>query len=154
MGRLTADPTWASVLQARRIALYAAIGGRLPGWSVCFLDARLCPHQNVGVRGRLVAIVIALAVLAFAEIRDDDRASTAQRQSDAASGQLAHPPAPVPDPPAIITAAVSTSVTVRTVFVVESRHQLGPALGACTLARLLPVVAHDTGKPRSFPLLI
>jgi hypothetical protein len=94
---------------------------------VCVLDARLLPHQNVGVRGRLIAITIALAVLAFAEIRYDDQASTAQRRSNAASGQLADPPAPEPAPPAIITAAVSTSATVRTAFVVESRHQLSPA---------------------------
>jgi hypothetical protein len=121
---------------------------------VRFLDALLFPHQNVGVRGRLIAIVIALAVLAFAESRYDDQASTAQRQSNAASGQLADPPAPEPDVPAIITAAVSTSATVRTVFVVESRHQLSPALSACTASRPLPVVAHSTGQPRSFPLLI
>ena len=107
-----------------------------------------------GVRGRLIAIVIALAVLAFAEIRYDDQASTAQRQSNAASGQLADPPAPEPDLPAIITAAVSTSATVRMVLVVESRHQLSPALSVFTVSRHLPVVAHSTGQPRFFPLLI
>jgi hypothetical protein len=112
------------------------------------------PHKNVGVRGRLVAIVIALAVLAFAEIRSDDQASTAQRQGSAASGQLADPPTPEPDAPAFITAAVSTSVTVRTALVVESRHQLSPGVGAFTVSRPLPVVPHRTGQPRSFPLLI
>jgi hypothetical protein len=121
---------------------------------ICFLDARLSPHQNVGVRGRLIAIVIALAVLAVAEIRYDDQAPTAQRQSNAASGQLADPPAPEPDVPAIITAAVSTSATVQTVLVAASRRQLSPALGVFTLSRHLPVVAHNTRKPRLFPLLI
>ncbi len=106
-----------------------------------------------GVRGRLIAIVIALAVLAFAEIRYDDQAPTAQRQSTAASG-LADPPAPEPDLPAIITAAVSTSATFQTVLVVESRRQLSPALSVFTVSPHLPVVAHSTGKPRFFPLLI
>jgi hypothetical protein len=121
---------------------------------ICFLDARLSPHQNVGVRGRLIAIVIALAVLAFAEIRYDDQATTAQRQSNAASGQLADPPAPEPDVPAIVIAAVSTSATVQTVLVIESRRQLSPALSVFTVSPPLPVVAHSTEKPRFFPLLI
>jgi hypothetical protein len=106
------------------------------------------------VRGCLIAIVIALAVLAFAEIRYDDQAPTAQRQSNAASGQLADTPAPDPDLPAIITAAVSTSATVQTVLVIESRRQLSPALSVFTVSRHLQVVAHSTGKPRFFPLLI
>ena len=98
--------------------------------------------------------MIALVVLACAEIRYDDRAPTAQRQSTAASGQLADRPAPEPEVPAIITAAVSTSATVPTVLVVESRCQPGPALSVFTVSRHLPVVAHGTGKPRFFPLLI
>ena len=114
----------------------------------------MSPHQNVGVRGRLIAIVIALAVLAFAEIRYDDQAGTAQRQSSAASGQLANPPAPEPDVPAIVAAAVSTSATVQTVLVIEPRRQLSPALSVFTVSPHLPVVAHSTDKPRFFPLLI
>ena len=121
--------------------------------SAC-LDARLSPRQNVGVRGCLIAIVIALSVLAFAEIRYDDRAPTAQRKSNVASGQLAGPPAPEHDVPAIISAAASTSATVQTVLVVESRRQLSPALSVFTVSRHLPVVAHSTGKPRFVPLLI
>ena len=128
--------------------------GRGVELGICFLDARLSPHHNVGVRGRLIAIVIVLAVLAFAEIRSDDQAPTAQRQSNAASGQLADPPAPEPDLPAIITAAVSTSATFQTVLVVESRRQLSPALSVFTLSPHLPVIAHSAGKPRFFPLLI
>jgi hypothetical protein len=119
-----------------------------------FLDARLSPHQNVCVMGRLIAIVIALAILAFAEIRYDAQAPTAQRQRDAVSGQLADPPAPEPDVPAIITASVSTSATVQTVLLVESRRQLSPAVSVFIVSRHLPVVAHSTGKPRFFPLLI
>ena len=107
------------------------------------------------MRGRLIAIVIALAVLAFAEFRDDNQAPTAQRQSIAASGQLADPPAPDPDPPAIINAAVSSSTTVQTVPpLVESRHQLGLPLSVFAVSHLPPVVACRTAKPRSFPLLI
>lgn len=98
--------------------------------------------------------MIALSVLAFAEIRYDDQAPTAQRQSNAASGQLADPPAPEPDVPAIITAGVSTSATVQTVLVFESRRQLSPALSIFTVSPHLPVVPHSTGKPRFFPLLI
>lgn len=97
--------------------------------------------------------MIALAVLAFAEIRHDDPARTAERQSNAAFGQLAGPPAPEPDVPAIITAAVGTSATVQTVLVVESRRHLRPALSVFTLSPRLPV-AHSTDKPRFFPLLI
>jgi hypothetical protein len=106
------------------------------------------------VRRRLIAIVIALAVLACAQVRYDDRAPTAHRQSAAVSGQLADRPAPQPDVPAIITAAVSTSATVQTVLVVESMGQLRPALSVFTVSRHLPVLAHGTGRPRSFPLLI
>ena len=98
--------------------------------------------------------MIALAVLAFAEIRYDDRAPTAQRQSNTGSGQLADQPAPEPDVPAILTAAVSASATVQTVLLAESRRQLSPALSVCTVSPHLPVVAHSTGKPRFFPLLI
>lgn len=98
--------------------------------------------------------MIALAVLAFAEFRDDNQAATAQRQSIAASGQLADPPAPEPDLPAIISAAVSTSATVQTVPLVESRRQLGLPLGVFAVSHPPPVVASRTAKPRSFPLLI
>jgi hypothetical protein len=120
----------------------------------CLIDARLFPHQNAGVRGRLVAIVIALAVLAFAEFRDDNQASTAQRQSIAASGQLADAPAPEPDRPPVITAAVRTSVSVQTVPFVESRRQLCLPLSVFAASHHPPVVACRTAKPRSFPLLI
>ena len=130
------------------------IDPRRPSVAVWSLDACLSPYQNVGVRGRLIAIVIVLAVLAFAEIRYDAQAPTAQRQSNAASGQLADPPVPEPDPPATITAAVSTSAAVQTVLVIESRRQLSPALSVFTVSRHLQVVAHGTAKPRSFPLLI
>lgn len=118
------------------------------------LTPLVCPHQNDGVRGRVIAIVLALVVLAFAETRHDDRASEARHQGNATSGQLAAPPAPQPDLPAIITAAVKTSTTVRTALVVESRHQLNPALSVSSVSRHLPVVAYSTGKPRAFPLLI
>lgn len=121
---------------------------------ICFLDARPSPHQNVGVRTRLIAIVIVLAVFAAAEIRHDDQPSTLQLQRNAASGQLADPPAPEPDVPPIIAAAVSTSATVQTVLVVESRRQLRPAYSLFTVSRHLLVVAHSTGKPRFLPLLI
>ena len=105
------------------------------------------------MRGRLIAIVLVLAVLALAEIGYDAQAPTAQRQTNAASGQLADPPAPEPDVPAIIRAAVSTSATVQTVLGVESRRQL-PALSVFTGSPHLPRVAHSTVKPRFFPLLI
>jgi hypothetical protein len=121
---------------------------------IWFLDARLSSHQNIGVSGRLIAVAIALAVLAFAEIRYDGQASTAQGQNNAASGQLADPPTPEPEVPAIITAAVSTSATVQTLLLVESRRELSPAFSVVTVSPHLPVVARSTGKPRFFPLLI
>lgn len=122
--------------------------------TICLLDASLSPHQNVGVRGRLIAIVIALAVLGFAEIRFDDQAPTTQGQTNAATGQLADTPAPESDVPAIMTAAVSTSATVQTLLIVESSRQLNSALSVFTVSPRLPIVAHSTGKPRFFPLLI
>jgi voltage-gated potassium channel Kch len=106
------------------------------------------------VRGRLITIAIALPVLAFAVIRHADQAPTAQRQSNAAAGQLADPRAPEPDVPAIITAAVNTSATVQTVLVVGSSRQLRPALSVFAVSPHLPVVARSTDKPRFFPLLI
>ena len=120
--------------------------------SICFLDGRLSPHQNVGVRRRLIAIMIALAILAFAEIGNDDQAPTTQRHSAAASGQFGDQPAPEPDVPAILTAAVNTSATIQTVLVVESSRQLRAALGVFTVRPRPPVVAHSTDKPRFFPL--
>ena len=123
---------------------------------ISFLDARVCPQQNVGVRGRLIAIaiVLALAALAFAEIRYDDGAPTALGPSNASSGQLSAPPAPEPEVPAILTAAPSTSATVQTVLVIESRRQLSPAFSVFKVSPHLQVVTHSTGKPRVIPLLI
>lgn len=128
------------------------LSGHLLSVVICFLDGRLSRHQNVSVRGRLITIVIALAVLAFAEIgHDDPAAPTAHHQSNAAAGQLADPPAPEPDIPATIIAAVNASATV---LVGESSRQLRPALSVFTVSPRPPVVADSTDKPRFFPLLI
>jgi hypothetical protein len=106
------------------------------------------------VSGRLIAIAIALAVSAFAEIRYDTEALN-QRQSNAAAGQLADPSAPESDAPAIITAAVSTSATAQTVPVIESKRQVRPAPSISTVSlRLLDVVNSSSDKPRFIPLLI
>jgi hypothetical protein len=121
--------------------------------STCSLDARLGPHHNVPVKGRLIVIMLALAVLAFAGIHRDDQAATTQGQSNAASGQLAGPPAPEPDVPAIV-AAVTTSATIQTHLVAESQRPLRPALSVVTVSPHLPVVPHSTARPRVFPLLI
>jgi hypothetical protein len=123
------------------------------GLGICVLDAACVRDENVAVRGRLIVIVMALAVLALAEIRYDAQVPTGQQQSNA-SGQLANPAGPEPDGSAIITAAVSTSATVQTVIVVESRRQLSQALSVFKASGHLPVVAHSTGHPRFFPLLI
>ena len=123
-------------------------------WAPASLTPACLRNENVGVRRRLVGIVILLAVLAFAKIRYDDQAPTAQRQSHAASAPLAGPAAPEPDVPAIITAAVSTSATLQTILVGESSRQLSPTPRVFTLRRPLPVLAHSPGKPRVFPLLI
>jgi hypothetical protein len=53
------------------VKAWIVVWSRASASGICFLDARLTPHQNVGVGGRLIAIAIALAVLAFAEIRYD-----------------------------------------------------------------------------------
>jgi hypothetical protein len=124
--------------------------------SICFLDACLPPYQNVRVRGRLIAIMIPLAILAFAEIGNDDQAqaATAMRHSVAESGQAGEQPAPKPDVPAILTAAVNTSATIQTMGIVGSSRQLRPAIGTFTVRPRPPLVAHSTDKPRIFPLLI
>ena len=114
----------------------------------------MSPHQNVVVKGRLIAIAIALAVLAFAEIRPEAEAPAFERQSDAASVQLADPPAAEPDVPAVIAATASTSATIQTVLAVESRRRPSPTLSAVTVSHHLPGAAHSPGKPRIFPLLI
>jgi hypothetical protein len=95
--------------------------------------------------------VIALAVLAFGEIRDDDRAAAAQRQTSTASNQHADEPAPEPDAPAIVTAAVGT--TAQTVDG-ESMRQAHPAFSVVTVSPQRLVVPHTTGAPRFLPLLI
>jgi hypothetical protein len=105
------------------------------------------------VRVRLIAIVILFAALAFAGTRGDDQVPTAQPQRSAASGQLADPPAPEADFSAM-TAAVSTSATVQTPLVVESRRQVRSAFSISTVSLRLPDVVHGTDKPRFIPLLI
>ena len=118
------------------------------------VDDRTSPHQNVVVRGRLVAIMIALAVLALAEIRHDRQAPAAPDQGSAAATRLMDLPGPAPEAPAIITAAVNASATVQTILFVESRRELNPALTVSTASPHLTVVTFSAGKPRSFPLLI
>lgn len=104
--------------------------------------------------GRLIAIAIAVAVWAVAGIRDDAQARPELRQSHVASGQLMEPPGPESGVPANLTAGVSTSATVPTVLVVESRHLVNPVRGVPTVPRHRSVVAQSAGKPRFFPLLI
>jgi hypothetical protein len=106
------------------------------------------------MRGRLIVIAIALAVLAVAGIRHHDQARAVQPQSDAGFGQFEHQPAPEPDWPAVVRAAVDASATFQTPPVVELTRRLRPALGVFTLGPRLPVVARGPDKPRVFPLLI
>jgi hypothetical protein len=106
------------------------------------------------VKGRLIAFLIALVVLAFAQIRHDVQTPAAEREGNIAAGQLAVPAAPDPAVPAIITAAVSPSATFHTVLVVESGRPVTPMLSVSAAGAHLPVVAHSASKPRSFPLLI
>ncbi len=105
------------------------------------------------MRGRLIAIVITLAVLAIAGTRYADYDQSTDLQSTAGASPFAEPPAPESDVPAIMTSEVRTSVRV-TVLGVDSGRQLGPAFSVVTISRHSPVVAHSTGKPRFFPLLI
>jgi hypothetical protein len=106
------------------------------------------------VRGRLVAIAIALAVLACVAIGHDRQTPTAPERSSAASGQLAGPPAPASDAPAILTAAGNTSATLPSALVIDFRAHPGPVPGVSTLTRHASVTARTTGKPLVFPLLI
>jgi hypothetical protein len=130
-----------------------ATGSVWPAVKSARLDDRRCPHHTVGVRGRLIALMIALAGFALAGIRSDDPASTAQRPS-AAAEQVVDRPAPEPHAPVNVTAAVNPAATVQTVLVAESPRQRRPALGSLTVSPRLRVVAHSPDRPRVFPLLI
>ena len=109
------------------------------------LDARVCPHQNVDVRGRLIAIVIALAVLAFADICHEQASASHPR---ARCVRPARGPAG-PEPTSRHRhAAVSTSATARTSSSL-SRSQLNPLLARFTVSRPLPVVAPPSTASRA-----
>lgn len=98
--------------------------------------------------------MIGLGILACAEIRYEPQAPAAARESQAASASLGTPPAPESDFPVIMTAAASTSATIQTVLVIQSRRQLSPPLSAFIVSPHLPAVTYSTGKPRFLPLLI
>lgn len=104
------------------------------------------------MRGRLLAIAIALAVLAIAGIRHDERQPPPQR--GVASSHVGSLPAPAPDEPATITARANTPVTVQTVLHLASSRPLRPAFTVSSVSHRLPVAVRATGKPRVFPLLI
>jgi hypothetical protein len=107
------------------------------------------------VRIRSILIVITLAVLAFAGLRQDHDRSIAPHAGSIASSQLSSQPAPDPEPPAIVKAAVTASATAQTYVACEPRGHERPALGVSTDGR---VRLHDpacrASLPQSFPLLI
>ena len=118
------------------------------------LDRHRPSHQNVRVRARLVAIAIALAVLACVAIGHDRQAPPGPARSSTANDQLAGPPAPAPDVPAILTPAGSTSATLQAALVIDARAHLGPVPGVSTLRHHASIRARNTGKPLVVPLLI
>lgn len=119
------------------------------------LDVLPTRNHNVPVRGRLLLVVAAVAVLTFAGLRDGDQRSTKPHSGIGACGQLAGQPAPDPESPAIVRAAVTTSATVQTHLASESLRHLRPAQRIATASGQTPVDSNvDAARPRSFPLLI
>jgi hypothetical protein len=117
------------------------------------LDA--CPPSthNVLVRLRLILIVIALVVLAFVGLRQAD--ARAPHTGSLASSQLSTQPAPDPEPPAIVKAAVTASATAQTYVACEPRGQERHAQVVPTDGRQpLHEPAYGASLPQSFPLLI
>jgi hypothetical protein len=119
------------------------------------LDAPSRSTHNDLVRIRSILIVIALAVLAFAGLGQDNDRSIAPHAGSIASSQLSSQPAPDPEPPAIVKAAVTASATAQTYVACEPRGHERPALDVSTDGR---VRLHDpacrASLPQSFPLLI
>jgi hypothetical protein len=107
------------------------------------------------VRLRLVLIAIALAVLAFAGLRQEPERSIALHTGSVASSQLSSQPAPDHEPPTIVRAAVTASATAQTQVACEPRGYERPTLDVATDGRQpLREPAWQAGLPRSFPLLI
>jgi hypothetical protein len=119
------------------------------------LDARPARHHNVVVRLRLVFVAIALAVLALAGLRLENQRSVAPHSSIGASSHLSSQPAPDPEPPIIVRAAVTASATAQMHLACEPRCYVRPAQDVPSGSRQPPrEPAYRAGLPRSFPLLI
>ena len=119
------------------------------------LDAHSRSTHNDVVRLRSILLVIALAVLAFAGLGQDNDRSIAPHAGSIASSQLFSQPAPDPEPPAIIKAAVPASATAQTHVACEPRSDDRPALDVSSDDRhTLRDPAYRASLPQSFPLLI
>jgi hypothetical protein len=106
------------------------------------------------VRGRLIAVVIAVVFVALAGIRAGADTSTAERQGDAAACQLESTPLPEPADHPIITAAANASATAQTVPIGEAKRELAPTFRSVPASDHRRAVVHSAGKPRVVPLLI
>jgi hypothetical protein len=102
----------------------------------------------------LALVAVALVLLAVAASRDGGQPPGDLAGASPAAGRMATQPAPESDVPAIVSVAVTTSVTVRAPLVRDSRSHLPHAPGRFTLAPHLPPAPPGTDRPRSFPLLI
>jgi hypothetical protein len=119
------------------------------------LDAHSRSTHNDLVRIRSILIVITLAVLAFAGLRQDHDRSIAPHAGSIASSQLSSQPAPDPEPPAIVKAAVTASATAQTHVACEPRSHERPVLDLSSDSRVrLHDPAYRASLPQSFPLLI
>lgn len=101
----------------------------------------------------MVSLAIALAaILAMADLFHEAPSPTTHAL--VTSGQLAAPPAPEPDVPALTSAAANPSATLHAGCVVEAARQSGPPFRVVAVRPFTPVRAVHSSKPRSFPLLI
>ena len=119
------------------------------------LDACPRPTHNGRVRLRVILIAIALAVVAFAGLHQDNDRSIAPHTGSLASSQLSSQPAPDPEPPAIVKAVVTASASAQTHVACEPRGYERTALDVSTDGRMrLHRRDYRAGLPRTFPLLI
>jgi hypothetical protein len=112
------------------------------------------------VRRRILPIVCALVVLAFAGLRQlDDRAIQLDERaiepfaSTAATGRLAAPPAPEPLLPAVVPEPAATSPTPAPLTSAWHRHPR-PADTATIAHRPAPRTSTGAARPLTIPLLI
>jgi hypothetical protein len=118
------------------------------------LTSGLPGDHNVQVRARDILMAIALAVLALAGLRLEAAAAIAPGAGTATPSQLAAPPAPDVDPPAIVRAAITSSTHVPSQLSCDTSTAWHPVTDVRTNVRQTSLEPdYDVSRPRTFPLL-